>query len=89
MTVHITYKNGRLDITTVNGTHIGFRVCDLQYNDRMALFTAMCGIAPAQQGGDVGFLKSQPIEERERVIEEIFGRPLSEILGGDDHDPRR
>lgn len=83
MTTHITYENGRLDITTANGTHIGFRVCDIQFNDRTALVRAVNDICPAQQAGEIGFLKTQPVEERELVLEEIFGIPLSELLEGD------
>jgi hypothetical protein len=86
MTTHITYENGRLDIATANGTHIGFRVCDLQYKDRVELIRAVADITPVQQAGDIGFLKTQPVEERERVLEEVLGIPLSELLGGDDDE---
>lgn len=89
MTIHITYENGRIGITTANGAHIGFRVCDLQYKDRVELIRAMGDIAPTQQAGDIGFLKTQPVEERELVLEEIFGVPLSDLLGGDCHDDSR
>ena len=69
----ITYEDGRVDITTRNGTHIGFRPIDLKYEDRMALFGAANDISVPRQAGEVGFLRSQPIEERQAALEEALG----------------
>ena len=78
--VTITYTNGRLSITSADGANIGFRVCDLQFADRAALTQAVSDISPVQQAGETGFLRTQPVEERERVLEEILGVPMDEMF---------
>lgn len=89
MTTHIKYENGRLYMATANGTCINFRACDLQYSDRMALTRAVSDINPVQQAGEPGFLRTQPVEGRENVLEEILGIPMSDIFGGSDNEDIR
>ena len=78
----ITYKDGRVDITTKNGTHIAFRPIDLKYEDRAALFEATSDISVPRQAGEVGFLRSQPIEERQAALEEALGVSFPCGMGG-------
>ena len=73
MTVNIEFVDGRVSVTTLQGTHIGFRMCDLEYDDRIAFMRAAASIAQYFDDRGVGFLKTQPVEERQRALEEALG----------------
>ena len=65
----VTYENGRVDITTATGMRVGFRMCDIDYDSRSDIVRAVSDIPPPQDGGEAGFLHTQPVEERQRAID--------------------
>ena len=69
----ITYKNGIVVISQYGLTTIRFRPCDLDYESRMELTEAVVDMQRPKEAGKPGFLKTQPVEARQRAIEEATG----------------
>jgi len=69
----ITYKDGIVCVSQYGLTTIRFRTCDLDYKSRMNLLAAEADMQSAKEAGEVGFLKTQPVEARQRAIEEALG----------------
>lgn len=69
----ITYKDGIVVISQYGITAIRFRPCNLDYASRMELAAAVVDMQGPKEAGDPGFLKTQPVEARQKALEEALG----------------
>lgn len=69
----IAYENGVVVVTQYGVSTIRFRPCDLDFKSRSELMRGVADIAGTQLAGDIGFLKTQPIEARQEALEEALG----------------
>lgn len=69
----ITYENGVVVVSQYGVSTIRFRPCDLDFNSRTELVGGVMDMPISQEAGDVGFLKTQSVEDRQRALEEALG----------------
>ena len=80
----ITYEDGIIVMTQYGVSTIRFRMCDLNYESRVDIARAVMEMVGPLTAGVVGYLKTQPVEDRQRAIEEALG--ISFPLGMGDKD---
>ena len=80
----ITYKDGIVTVSQHGVTEIRFRMCDLDYDSRVALAKGASGLSNRQIAGVIGFLKTQPIEVRQEALEQALGVSFPCGVGDDE-----
>ena len=80
----ITYENGVVVVSQYGVSTIRFRPCDLNFNSRTEVLGAFMDMPISQEAGEVGFLKTQPVEVRQEALEEMLGVSLP--CGTGDYD---
>lgn len=68
----VTYEDGIMRIQK-DGHDVKFRLCDLDFESRKEFVHAVNDLAPCTVAGFIGFLKTQPVEARQRALEEAMG----------------
>ena len=77
----ITYENGVVVVRQYGVSTIRFRMCDLNYESRVDIARAVMEMVGPLTAGVVGYLKTQPVEDRQRAIEEVLGVSLPRGTG--------